>query len=42
MLALRCTIPDFPLPSDTQGIFQRMVGLTFIQSDLCAALHVLI
>jgi hypothetical protein len=40
MLALRCTIPDLPLPSDTQGVFKRMVCLTFIQPNLRTSLHV--
>lgn len=40
MLALKCTIPDFPLPPDAQGIFQRTMGLAFIQPNLRTSLHV--
>jgi hypothetical protein len=40
MLALRCTIPDLALPPDAEGVFQRMMGLAFVQADLRASLHI--
>lgn len=33
-------IADFALAADAQGVFQGMVGFTFVQADLGAALHV--
>lgn len=40
MLSLKYTIPDFPLRSDTQGVFKCMMDLTFIQPNLRTSLHV--
>ena len=34
------SVADFPLATDAQGIFQGVVCLTLVQTDLCAALHV--
>lgn len=33
-------VADFTLATDTQGVFQRMVGLAFVQTYLGPALHV--
>ena len=40
VLALGRAIPNFTLGADTQGVFQGMVRLAFVQPDLGAALHV--
>ena len=40
VLSLRGSVSDFALATDTEGVFQRMMCLTFVQADLCAALHV--
>ena len=34
------SVADLPLATDAQGIFQGVVCLTLVQTDLCAALHV--
>lgn len=33
-------VADFTLASDPQGVFQGVMGFTFVQPDLGAALHV--
>lgn len=40
MLALVRPVPDFALPPDAKGTFQRVVYLAFIQAHLGVALHV--
>ena len=40
MLSFYGAIPDFPLPTDSQGALQSMMRLTFIESDLSATLHI--
>lgn len=40
MLALRGTVADFTLASDPQRVFQGVMGLTFVQSNLGPALHI--
>ncbi|MCE0423341.1 hypothetical protein LVW27_28340, partial [Klebsiella pneumoniae] len=32
--------PNFPLPPDTERIFERMVGLSLVKTDLSTPLHV--
>ena len=34
------SVTDFTLSTDAQGVFQGMVCLAFVQTDLGAALHV--
>lgn len=40
VLAFCGTVPDFTLSTDTQGAFQGVMRLTFVETDLGAALHV--
>ena len=40
VLPFRSSVSDFALATDTEGVFQRMMCLTLIQANLCAALHV--
>ena len=40
VLTFGSAVTDFALASDAQGVFQGVVSLAFIQSDLGAALHV--
>ena len=40
VLSFRGSISYLPLPSDAQRIFQRMMGLAFIQPNLRTSLHV--
>jgi len=40
VLTLGGTVADFALPPDAQGVFQGVMGLTLVQSDLGPALHV--
>ena len=39
MLTLRRAVADFALTANAQGIFQRMMCLTFVEAHLCTALH---
>lgn len=40
VLPFRSSVSDFALATDTEGVFQRMMRLTLVQADLCAALQV--
>ena len=40
VLAFGGAIADFALAADAKGVLQGMMGLTFVEPDLCAALHV--
>tara|TARA_R110002072_G_scaffold194236_1_gene351481 strand:+ start:1388 stop:1597 length:210 start_codon:yes stop_codon:yes gene_type:complete len=40
MLPFGGAVADFTLATDTQGVFQRMVSLAFVQTDLGTALHI--
>jgi hypothetical protein len=40
VLALGCSITDFTLAANAQGVFQRMMRFALIQADLGTALHV--
>ena len=40
VLPLGGTVADFALPPDAQGVFQGVMGLTLVQADLGAALHI--
>ena len=40
MLALGCSIADFTLATDSQGVFQGVMGLALVETDLSATLHV--
>lgn len=40
MLPLCRAIANFPLPPDTERIFERMVGLSLVKTDLSTPLHV--
>lgn len=40
VLALGCSITDFTLATNAQGVFQRMMRFALIQADLGTALHI--
>jgi hypothetical protein len=40
VLPLCRAIANFPLPPDTERIFERMVGLSLVKTDLSTPLHV--
>ncbi|SUF54975.1 RepFIB replication protein A [Salmonella enterica] len=40
MLPLCRAIANFPLPPDTERVFERMVGLSLVKTDLSTPLHV--
>ena len=40
MLPLGGSVADFALTSDAQGVFQSMMGLALVETDLGTALHV--
>ena len=40
MLALGGAIADFALTTDTEGVFQGMMGFSLVQTNIGAALHV--
>ena len=40
VLALSCSITDFTLAPNAQGVFQRMMRFALIQADLGTALHI--
>jgi len=40
VLALGCSITDFTLAPNAQGVFQRMMRFALIQADLGTALHI--
>jgi hypothetical protein len=40
VLAFGCSVADFTLAADAEGVFQSVMGLAFVQPDLGAALHV--
>ncbi len=40
VLSLSGAVADFALPPDTQGVFQSVMRLTFVETDLSTALHV--
>ncbi len=40
MLTFRGAVADFALSPDTQGVFEGVVSLTFVQADIGAALHI--
>lgn len=40
VLAFGCPVADFALAADAQGILEGVMGLTLVETDLCAALHV--
>ena len=40
MLALSCTVADFALATDPQCVLQGMIYFSFIEANLCAALHI--
>lgn len=40
MLTFRRSIADFPLATDTQGVLQGVMSLTFVEANLRTALHI--
>ena len=40
MLPFGCSVADFALAADTQGVLEGVMGFSFVQADLGATLHV--
>lgn len=40
MPTFSCAIPDFALASNPKGVLQGVIGFTFVEANVRAALHV--
>ena len=40
VLTFCCSVTDFTLAANAQGILKRVMGFTFVEADLGTALHV--